>query len=117
MINKEQYEALLPYETHLRRGYKGKYTFGLTKPIFDRLYDIYKELGFERNQTYSCNSCLLDLTSTLGRVFFEYQEKLAETPLESSQTEPVEQLSTTETKVAEKPKKVARKATKTVKKK
>lgn len=155
-LTQELYEALMPYEVHLRRGYKGRYTFGLTKPIFENLYKIYKELGFERQQTYSCSGCLLDLTTTLGRLYFDYQEerqkqaelveqqtedsqtdeqqiednktdeqteieseeeeKLTEIPLESSQTESVEQLQADGNKVAKKGGKVVRKANKTTSK-
>ena len=76
MINKKTYEKLKKFEVHLRRGFKGGYVFGLYQSDFDELYEIYKNLGFKESLKYTCNSCNLRLCKTLGKLYYEYEEKL-----------------------------------------
>ena len=83
MINKETYERLKPYYIHLRRGFKGNYIYGLLQTDFDVLYEIYKELGGRENLRYTCNSCNLRLTKFLGKLYFEYEEKMKEPDVSS----------------------------------
>ena len=83
MINKETYERLKPYYIHLRRGFKGNYIYGLLQTDFDVLYEIYKELGGRENLRYTCNSCNLRLTKFLGKLYFEYEEKMKEPEVSS----------------------------------
>ena len=77
-MNKETYEKLKKYYIHLRRGYKGNYIYGLLQKDFDELYNIYKELGGRENLRYTCSSCCLRLTKFLGKLYFEYEEKMKE---------------------------------------
>lgn len=74
-FTKKDYNILLPFEAHLTRGYYGKYVYALRKKDFETLCKVYKDLGFERNMDYSCSTCLLELTSTLGRLFFAYRDE------------------------------------------
>lgn len=78
MINKSTYNKLKKFEVHLRRGFKGGYVFGLYQSDFDELYEIYKQLGFKTPLKYSCNSCNLILCKTLGKLYYEFDEKLKE---------------------------------------
>lgn len=78
MIDKKTYNKLKKYEVHLRRGYKGNYVYGLLQNDFDELYNIYKNLGFKNSLKYTCNSCNLILCKTLGKLYYEYDEKLKE---------------------------------------
>ena len=82
-MNKETYERLKPYYIHLRRGFKGNYIYGLLQTDFDVLYEIYKELGGRENLRYTCNSCNLRLTKFLGKLYFEYEEKMKEPDVSS----------------------------------
>ena len=79
-MTKEIYEKLQPYEAHLQRGYYGRYYYGLRRTDFNRLVEIYRDLGFSQTMDYSCGRCILTLTSTLGRVYFEYKKKMEENP-------------------------------------
>ena len=76
----EDYEALKPYEAHLNRGWFGRYYYALRRPDFNRLVEIYRSLGGTQTMDYSCGRCILTLTSTLGRVYFEYKKKMEENP-------------------------------------
>ena len=88
-MNKETYEKLKKYQVHLRRGYKGNYIYGLLQTDFDVLYEIYKSLGGRENLRYTCSSCCLRLTKFLGKLYFEYEEKMKEpdvSPIVSDET-------------------------------
>lgn len=79
-LNLEDFNYLKPYEPHLTRGTYGKYVYGLRRSDFNALYAKYKELGYGQTMEYSCNRCLLNLTSTLGKLYFEYKAKQEENP-------------------------------------
>ena len=75
-MNKSTYEKLKPYYIHLRRGYKGNYIYGLLQKDFDEMYVLYRELGGNAQLRYTCQSCCLQLTKYLGKLYFEYEENL-----------------------------------------
>ena len=88
-MNREAYEKLKKYQVHLRRGFKGNYIYGLLQTDFDVLYEIYKSLGGRENLRYTCSSCCLRLTKFLGKLYFEYEEKMKEpdvSPIVSDET-------------------------------
>ena len=78
MINKSTYNKLKKYEVHLRRGFKGGYVFGLYQNDFDELFEIYRQLGGTQRLKYSCSSCTLQLLKFLGKLYYEFDEKLKE---------------------------------------
>lgn len=77
-FTKTDYENLKPFEPHLNRGYYGRYYYALRRNEFNRLVEIYRSLGLTQAMDYSCGRCILTLTSTLGRVYFEYKKKMEE---------------------------------------
>ena len=79
-MNKETYEKLKKYQIHLRRGYKGNYIYGLLQKDFDEMYVLYRELGGNAQLRYTCQSCCLQLTKYLGKLYFEYEENLMKEP-------------------------------------
>lgn len=79
-ITKEIFEELKPLESHLQRGWFGRYYYALRRADFNRMVEIYRSLGFSQAMDYSCGRCILTLTSTLGRVYFEYKKKMEENP-------------------------------------
>lgn len=89
------YNDLKPYESHLQRGWFGRYYYALRRSDFNKLVEVYRSLGFTQSMDYSCGRCILTLTSTLGRVYFEYKKKMEENP------EPVEPAKNTKRKVGE----------------
>lgn len=94
-LSKEQYDVLKKYEKHLRRGHYGNYTYGLFQKDFDELLKIYKELGGNERIQYNCNVCVLRLTKSLGKLYFEYK------PVEEHKV--TEVTKTTEDEVEDKP--------------
>ena len=83
-MNKSTYNKLKKYEVHLRRAYKGNYVYGLLQTDFDVLYEIYKSLGFKESLKYTCQSCILRLCKTLGKLYYEFDENLMKEPDVSS---------------------------------
>lgn len=79
-MTKEIFEELKPLESHLQRGWFGHYYYALRRPDFNKLVEVYRSLGGTQSMDYSCGRCILTLTSTLGRVYFEYKKKMEENP-------------------------------------
>ena len=81
LFTQQDFEKLQPLEPHLTRGYFGKYIYGLRKGDFNKLIEVYKSLGYAAHtMDYSCNRCLMQLTSTLGKLYFDYKKKMEENP-------------------------------------
>lgn len=79
-FTKTDYENLKPFEPHLNRGYYGRYYYALRRNEFNRLVEIYRSLGLTQAMDYSCGRCILTLTSTLGKLYFDYKKKMEENP-------------------------------------
>lgn len=79
-FTQQDYENLKPFEAHLNRGYYGRYYYGLRRADFNRLVEIYRDLGLTQAMDYSCGRCILQLTSTLGKAYFEYKQKMEDNP-------------------------------------
>lgn len=71
-MTNEQYERLKQYEQHLIRGYKGNYSFGVTKADFEGMKELYFELGGNGTIQSTCSSCILKMTKYLGKAYFTY---------------------------------------------
>lgn len=80
-LTQQDFEKLQPLEAHLTRGFYGRYIYGLRKGDFNRLIEVYHDLGYAAHtMDYSCNRCLMQLTSTLGKLYFDYKKKMKENP-------------------------------------
>ena len=78
-LTQQDFEKLQPLEAHLTRGFYGRYIYGLRKGDFNRLIEVYKNLGYAAHtMDYSCNRCLMQLTNTLGKLYFDYKKKMEE---------------------------------------
>lgn len=88
-LTKEQYDRLTKHKIHLRRGL-GDYVYGLYQKDFDELLAIYKELGGNERIKYSCSTCQLKLTKTLGKLYFEFEEEMNSNKIEKLSDEVVE---------------------------
>ena len=77
-FNEADYSALQPYEEHLQRGCYGHYYYGLRRTDFNAMLDVYRSLGYTQTMDYSCGRCILQLTTTLGKPYFEFKKKMEE---------------------------------------
>lgn len=129
-LNAKQYKRLVPFERHLLTAVKARYISAVYKTTSDKLVEVYREV-FNINQPNTrCNRCLLDICTKLGKVYFEYKERLeakeaakknkeqeapaeeaeqpqeqAEQPIQEDEKEEAEQEPADGTKAPEKPKK------------
>lgn len=88
-LNKEQYDKLTKYKVHLRRGICD-YVYALYAKDFNELLSIYRELGGNERINYSCSTCQLKLTKTLGKLYFEFEAELNKNKIEKLSDEVVE---------------------------
>lgn len=77
-FTEEIFEKLKPLEAHLQRGCYGKYYYGLRRSEFNAMVEIYRNLGYTQTMDYSCGRCILQLTNTLGKPYFEFKKKMEE---------------------------------------
>jgi len=72
------YNNLKPFEPHLQRGIYGRYYYGLRRSEFNAMVEIYRSWGYTQTMDYSCGRCILQLTTTLGKPYFEFKKKMEE---------------------------------------
>lgn len=77
-FTKKEYNKLQALESHFTRAVYGKYVYALRRNDFDKMYDVYKSLGYTKTMEYSCGNCLLELATTLGKLYFDYKKKMEE---------------------------------------
>lgn len=87
----EHFKRLEPYEVHLNRALNGRYVYALTRPIFNELSTVYKDLGYTQRLDFSCSSCLLNLCITLGNYYFPFKEQLEKEEKEQQKLMEVDQ--------------------------
>ena len=129
-LNAKQYQRLVPMERHLLTATKARYISAVYKTTSDKLVEVYREVFNVNQPNTRCNRCLLDICTKLGKLYFEYKEKLeakeaeeknkeqeapaeeaeqpqeqAEQPIQEDEKEEAEQEPADGTKAPEKPKK------------
>lgn len=109
----EHFKRLEPYEVHLNRAVNGRYVYALTRPVFNELSAVYKELGYTQRLDYSCSSCLLNLCTTLANYYYPFKQTLENEQKNEQITEEINEQITEEVKPAETKKTNASKAKKT----
>lgn len=77
-FNEADFNALQPLEQHLQRGLYGHYYYALRRTEFNAMLEIYRNLGYTQTMDYSCGRCILQLTTTLGKPYFEFKKKMEE---------------------------------------
>lgn len=112
-------------ERHLLTAVKARYISAVYKTTSDKLVEIYREVFNVNQPNTRCNRCLLDICTKLGKLYFEYKERLeakqaeeknkeqeneqpqeqTEQPIQEDKKEEAEQEPANETKAPEKPKK------------
>lgn len=124
-LNSKQYKRLVQFERHLLTAVKARYISAVYKSTSDKLVEIYREVFNVNQPNTTCNRCLLDICTKLGKLYFEYKERLeanqaekknkeqeteqpqeqTEQPVQEDKKEEAEQAPADETKAPEKPKK------------
>lgn len=75
-INRNTYSQLKAFEPHFKMAVYGMCYSGLTTQKLQELLDIVKPMGYNQMPNLSCNACRLKMLQTIGRQYFDYQNKL-----------------------------------------
>lgn len=75
-INRNSYSQLKVFEPHFKMAVYGMCYSGLTTQKLQELLAIVKPMGYTQSVNLSCNSCRLKLLQTIGKQYFDYQNKL-----------------------------------------
>ena len=76
-LDNNAYKQLKEHENILAAGYKGDY---LNAPYttVKAIYDIAVRCGYNGRANLNCTRCRLNLIKEVGKAYFEYKQKLAE---------------------------------------
>ena len=76
-VDNVSYKQLKAHENVLAAAYKGDY---LNAPYttVKAIYDIAVRCGYNGRANLNCTRCRLNLIKEVGKVYFEYKQKLAE---------------------------------------
>ena len=75
-INRNNYSQLKAFEPHFKMAVYGMCYSGLTTQKLQELLDIVKPMGYNQMPNLSCNACRLKMLQTIGKQYFDYQDKL-----------------------------------------
>lgn len=70
-LNKEQRQALLPYEKHLNTAYYGSYIHGMTLSDAREIYKIYNQIFNKNERSFTCSHCRLRITKLLAQLYYK----------------------------------------------
>lgn len=74
-FNKEDYEIAKKYEADLIRAVESRYARNIMTVEFDELNRIYRET-LNRNANQSCGGCVLQMLTSVGRLYLNFKKKL-----------------------------------------
>lgn len=74
LFSKEDYEAVMPYEKDFRRAIDSRYCTGLLQSELEVIHRIYGET-LNRQANLSCGGCILQMMTSVGRMYFRYKEE------------------------------------------
>ena len=70
----EDYEQVKVYEKDFTRAINSRYCSGLMKDQLDIIQKIYNET-LNRQANLSCGGCVLQMMTSVGRLYFAFKEK------------------------------------------
>lgn len=76
-FNKEDYEIAKKYEADLIRAVESRYARNIMTVEFDEINRIYRET-LNRNANQSCGGCVLQMLTSVGRLYLNFKKKLEE---------------------------------------
>ena len=72
-FNEADYEAVKAYEKDFTKAIESRYCTGLLKNELDTVQRIYNET-LNRQANLSCGGCVLQMMSSVGRLYFAYKK-------------------------------------------
>lgn len=71
----EDYETVKKYEGDFKRAIESRYARNITLGEFNEINTIYRET-LNRNANSSCGGCVLQMLTSIGRLYFTYKKQL-----------------------------------------
>lgn len=76
-MNEMDLAILEPYERDFERAIKSRYCTGLSKEELEVVSAIYRQT-LNRQANLSCGGCVLQMMTSVGRLYFSLKDKLKE---------------------------------------
>ena len=75
-FNKDDYELVKSYEKDFTRAIESRYCTGLLKEELEVVSKVYRET-LNRQANLSCGACVLQMMTSVGRLYFAYIKETA----------------------------------------
>ena len=76
-LTKEQYEILKKYERNLKTAVYSDYSRNMMTKDLKTILGIYDDVTeIPHSISFSCGSCQLGLLKRIGKIYFQYEDKL-----------------------------------------
>lgn len=75
-FNSDDYELVKSYEKDFERAIESRYCTGLLKEELQVISKVYKET-LSRQANLSCGACVLQMMTSVGRLYFAYKKDSA----------------------------------------
>lgn len=76
-FNKDDYELVKAYEKDFTKAIESRYCTGLLQEELDVVHRIYGEC-LNRQANLSCGGCVLQMMTSVGRLYFGFKKKMEE---------------------------------------
>lgn len=76
-FNQDDYDLVKDYEKDFTRAIESRYCTGLLKEELEVIHRIYGET-LNRQANLSCGGCVLQMMTSVGRLYLAYKRKLEE---------------------------------------
>ena len=76
-FNKDDYELVKSYEKDFTRAIESRFCTGLLKEELEVVSRVYKET-LSRQANLSCGACVLQMMTSVGRLYFAYKKETAD---------------------------------------
>lgn len=74
-FDKEDYKKVKQYEDKFNTAINSRYITGMTQSDLKFIAEVYKGT-LDRNVNLTCSSCVIQMLSSVGRMYFAYKENV-----------------------------------------
>ena len=96
-FNEKDYELVKGYEKHFTRAITSRYCTGLVTSDLELINQLYRET-LNRQANISCGGCVLQMMTSVGRLYFAFKKELEERLKKEEEAKKVEQSQKTRTR-------------------
>ena len=86
-FNQEDFDLVKDYERDFARAIESRYATGLLKDELEVIHRIYGET-LNRQANLSCGGCILQMMTSVGRLYFGYKRQMEEAARKAEEEKP-----------------------------